>query len=849
VLRPADLGFESTDDLEPLEGVHAQARALEAIRVASQIPAAGYNVFCVGLTGGDRMATVQAALAEVQCTGQPAPDRAYVMNFKQPEAPRLLQLPRGTARGLQRDFDDLVDQLVKHLGLVFEEDRFAGRIREITQKAARQERELLARLHDMAREHGFAVSEVESPQGTNVDLLFRLRGQALAMGDLERHADEARRGILAELTDSEADNRAISAELASLDLPRIQADYQRLSEQLRRSLVDARRIGRTMHRQISSIEREECLVVIDGAVEEMAARHSGIPAVTRHLDELRTDVLDHLALFKRGMGRGNVPPPEEVEIDESGVSDGGRDAFARYRVNVVHDNSNRESCPVVVESNPTARNVLGTITSIGDQGGRQLIDHRSIRPGSLLAADGGFLIVDAAEVLADADAWRQLKRVLLQLELDLRDAVSERGQPAGLVLRPEPIPISVKVIMVGDHATYDLMDDMDQDFRHVFKIRAEFDWLMDRSAENVRRLGSYIKRLQKAEGLLPFGADAVALLAEHGARLAEQPGRMISRFDVLAEPARQANLHATRARARTVQGSHVRAALGAAARRCSLAAERIHAAIHEKRIIINTSGSLIGQVNGLGVVSTIEHAFGHPMRITAVVGKGDEGIVNIEREVRLSGSLHDKGMFIVEGYLTHAYGKQVPLAFSASLAFEQLYGGIEGDSASAAEIFALLSALAEIPIDQAIAVTGSVNQVGEIQPVGGVNEKIEGFFDACVGIAKGAEKLSGRQGVMIPRANVGDLMLREDVVAAAREGRFHVWSIDHVEAGLELLMGVPAGLPDRRGRYPDGTIHARVLEGLKRLAPATGLARLKSPARRAPAVAEPGRSPRRPHGR
>ena len=848
IVRAADLGFGTTDELPPLQGVPAQSRALEAIRVATQIRAPGYNVFCVGLTGGDRIDTVREALAEVQCTGQPAPDRAYVMNFRQSEAPRLLELPRGTARGLQRDVDDLIDQLVKHLGLVFEEDRFAARVREITEKHARQEREVLARLHDLAREHGFAVSEVEGPSGTSVDLLFRLHGQLLAVADLERHAHDARAGIVPELTESEEENQALAAELIKLDVPVLQAAYEELTEMLRRSLVEARRIGRSMHRQVSALEREESLVVIEGAVQELSARYAGLPAVRRHLEELRSDVLEHLQLFKGGIRRGAAATPEEMQVDEEGVSDPGHDAYVRYRVNVVLDNGNRDPCPVIVESNPTARNVLGTIVSITEQGGRQAVDHRSIRPGSLLAADGGFLILDAAEVLADAEAWRQLKRVLLSMRLDLRDAVSERGQPAGLVLRPEPIPIGVKVVMVGDHATYDLMDDMDQDFRHVFKIRAEFDWLMDRSPENVRRLGSFVKRLQVAEGLLPFGADAVALLAEHAARLAEHPGRMISRFDGIAEPARQANLQAVRARARLVQAHHVRAALGAAARRCSLAAERIHAAIHEKRIIINTEGSLVGQVNGLGVVSTIEHAFGHPMRITAVVGKGDDGIVNIEREVRLSGSLHDKGMFIVEGYLTHAYGKQVPLAFSASLAFEQLYGGIDGDSASAAEIFALLSSLAEIPIDQGIAVTGSVNQVGEIQPVGGVNEKIEGFFDACVGIARGAEKLNGRQGCVIPRANVGDLMLREDVAAAAREGRFHVFAMDHVEQGLELLTGLVAGRPDKGGRYPKGTIHARVLAALRRLAPSTAKARPKLPPRRAPAVAEPGRAPRRPHG-
>lgn len=815
---PGGLGFATTDDLPPLSGVPSQARALEAVRVATQIQAPGYNVFCVGLNGAGRIDTVKAMLAELQCTGQPAPDRCYVMNFRQAESPRLLELPRGTARRLHRDMDDLIDQLVKHLGLVFEEDRFASRVREITEKHRQQERDILARLHDRARESGFTVAEVESPTGKSVDLLYRLQHQLFTMADLERAALDARQGIEASVSESDEENRALTEALGALDLPAIQAAYEQLSEMLRKSMVEARRIGRSMHRQISALEREESLVVIEGAIQEMAARYAGIPAVRAHLEEMRTDVLDHLALFKRSIGRGSAPPPDEAEAEEEG-GEAGRDEHARYRVNVVLDNSQREPCPVLVESNPSLRNVMGTIVSITDRFGRPVVDHRSIRPGSLLTADGGFLILDAADLLADVEAWRQLKRVLLEQRIDLRDAVSERGQPAGLVLRPEPIPVTVKVLVVGSHEAYDLMDSGDQDFKHVFKIRAEFDWLMDRSAQNVRAIGSFLKRLQDDEGLLPFAVDAVALLAEHSARLAEHPGRLVSRMDVLAEPARQANLHAQRAKARQVSGEHVRAALDAAERRCSLAAERVREAIHEKRIIINTSGRLVGQVNGLGVVATIEHAFGHPMRITVVVGKGDQGLLNIEREVRLSGSLHDKGMFIVQGFLTHAYGRQAPLALTASVAFEQLYGGIEGDSASTAEICALLSALSGIEIDQAFAITGSVNQVGEIQPVGGINEKVEGFFDACVGIAKGVRHLPGTQGVVIPRANVGDLMLREDVVAAAHDGRFHVWAIGHVDEALELLTGLPAGKPDARGRYPAGTVHARALAGLRRLAP------------------------------
>jgi len=841
----AQLGFETTDALTPLEGVHAQARAIEAMRVATQVQAAGYNVFCVGLTGATRMETVRDALAQIQPRGMPAPDRCYVMNFRQPEAPRLLELPRGTARRFQRDVDDLVDQLVKHLGLVFEEDRFATRVREITERHGRQERDVLNKLHDVARDAGFVVSQVEGEEGSTVDLLYRLLGHPFQLHELERHALDVRAGLVPQVSESPEENQALAQAFAEIDLPRITAAHEELAEMLRRAMVEARRLARSMHRQISALEREESLVVIEGAVQELASRYAGIPGVRAHLDELKTDILEHLALFKRGL-RPGASAEGEGEGEEDSGGGGGPDAYVRYRANVVLDNSNRDPVPYVVESNPTARNMLGTIVSITDRFGRPGVDHRSIRPGSLLAADGGFLVLDAADILAEPDAWRQLKRVMLEQRLDLRDAVSERGQPAGLVLRPEPIPVTVKVIMVGDHEVYELMDSMDVDFKHVFKIRAEFDWLMRRDPENVRRLGMYVRRLARAEGLLPFNAEAVAVLAEHAARLAEHPDHVVSRLDLLADPVRQANLEARRERAKLVTRTHVEQALLAATRRASLAAERVHEAIHARRIIINTQGHAVGQLNGLAVVSTIEHSFGYPVRITTVVARGSGGIVNIEREVRLSGSLHDKGMFIVQGYLSHVYGRDFPLDFNASVAFEQLYGGIEGDSASAAEIFALLSALSGVPLDQGIAVTGSVNQVGEIQPVGGVNEKIEGFFDACAGIAGGVEEMPGNQGVIIPQVNVGDLMLRPDVVQAVARGRFHVWAIEAIDQGIELMMGLPAGSRGARGRFEPGSVHARVFATLRRYSSGhhSGSGEATAPQLRR-GIAPPTRPPRR----
>jgi predicted ATP-dependent protease len=817
-VEPRALGFTTTRDLEPLLGVHAQSRALEAIHLGTDLYGPGYNIFCLGLTSTDRVETVKTALAQLQTRCTPAPDRCYVMRFRQPDAPRLLELPRGTVARFRRDLDDLVESLVKHLGLVFEEDRFAQRLRQINEHHQRKEREILGKLHDLARENGFAVAQVEGEEGARIDLLYRVQQQLVSMEELETAAKDAKAGVPPRFAETLEDGEALIPLLARLDLRRIRSAYGNLSAMLARSMVESRHLARSLHLQVQALEREESLVVVEGAVQELASRYQASRDVRAHVEEMKADVLEHLALFKRTV---RTPPAEagrEAEGEEdSALPPGWADPHARYRAHVVLDNATRSECPVVVEMHPTPRNLFGSIVRVTDRLGRGLADHRSVMPGSLLAADGGYLVLDAAEVLVEPDTWRALKRVLLTGRLDLREAGLERGQTTGPLLSPDPIPVGVKVVMVGDEGTYDYLDSMDPDFRQVFKVRAEFDWLMDRSVDNVRKLGAHVQAVAQREQLGSFTASAVAALAEHAGRLAEQGGKMISRFDLLGDVARQAAFVAREAGDPNVQAVHVRRALAAADRRCSLGAERLAEAIHERRSIINTTGRRVGEINGLAVRSTLDHSFGYPVRITAVVSFGETGVINIEREVKLSGNIHDKGMLIVEGYLRERYGKQLDLGFSASIAFEQSYAEIDGDSASSTEVYALLSAFSGIPLEQGVAVTGSVNQVGEIQPIGSVNEKIEGFHDACVGLAGGTDRLPGHQGVIIPRSNVSDLMLRHDVVAACASGRFHVWAIDTVEQGIELLTGVAAGTADAHGAYAPGTVHHAVLRRLTEL--------------------------------
>lgn len=816
ILDPSRLGFESTAELEPLEAVGPDPRALEAFKLGAEITSTGYNVFCLGLEGEDRLSLVKRLLEGLQPACRPAKDRCFVYNFRRAAAPRLIELPAGQGRTFERDVQDLVEQLRKHLTLVFEEERFGRQVHEITNEHQQRERDLLARLREQAEAAGFAVAQVESEDGrVGVDVLFRLGPHLFAADDLERSVHEARQGINPQLEEDPEADAELTAALAQLDVEDIHRAHSGLEHQLQRSMREARRLARTAQRQVAQLERQESLVVVEGAVAELASRHSGHEDVSDWLNQLKANVLDHLGLFKPGPGlEAESAEGQESPADPS-LLRSWADLRERFRVNLMHDSLEENGCPILVESIPSIRNLFG---SLGRNDPRRAADHRSIRSGSLLAADGGYLILDAADLISEPAAWRALKRVLLTQRLDLREAIAERDRDGSPMLRPDPIPLTTKIVMVGDHEVYHYLHSMDPDFQHAFKVRAEFDWLVPRTLESVRRLGGQVRQLCESEDLPPFDAGAVAALAEHAARVGEEATRMASSFHLLADPCRQAALYARRAGGDVVRAEEVQRSLVDAERRCSLGSEHQRTAIREGRILISTGGAKVGEVNGLAVSSTIEHAFGYPVRITAVAAHGTAGLINIEREAKLSGTIHDKGMFIVQGYLNRRYGHAAPLTITASVAFEQLYGGIDGDSATAAEIYALLSSLSGVPLTSSIAVTGSVNQLGEVQPVGGVNEKIEGFFDACVGLAGGPERLPGDQGVLLPRANVGDLMLRPDVVEAVAAERFHVWAMERVDEGLELLTGRHAGELDETGVYPEGSLHAMVLDRLLELA-------------------------------
>ncbi|MEO0108525.1 MAG: AAA family ATPase [candidate division WOR-3 bacterium] len=560
---------------------------------------------------------------------------------------------------------------------------------------------------------------------------------------------------------------------------------------------------RTLVEEVRQIERRFGEALLSPFLATIS-RALDSPAVDDYLAQVKAHILDHLDDFKEEPAPSSpLPLPPFAQ---------GRDAFVEYDVNVVVDNAETQGAPVLVETSPTYLNLFGTIERVWDRSGQWRTDFTKIKAGSLLRADGGFLVMNALDLFLEPGVWPTLKRALRNQEVEIQ-SYDPFSMLALSAIKPEAIAIDVKVILIGDPEVYEILYAFDEEFPKLFKIRADFDWEMKNSPEAIAQYATLIKTLCGKEQLRPFDSTGVAAAVEFGARLAGRANKVSTRFNVISDLLKEADYWAAKENAPRVEERHVDKAIAERIDRASLLEEKLQNMIDEGLILIDTTGSVVGQVNGLAVYDTGELTFGKPSRITAKVAVGSSGIINIEREAQLSGRIHDKGVLILSGFLRDRFAQHRPLAMSASICFEQSYSGVEGDSASSTEVYALLSALSGLPIRQDLAVTGSVNQKGEIQPIGGVNQKIEGFYDVCR--AKG---LTGTQGVLIPVQNVGDLMLRKDVVAAVEQDKFAIYAVSTIEQGIELLTGWPAGTPDESGRYPRGSVYALVDARLEELA-------------------------------
>src|SRR5437870_1861289 len=781
--------FETTAQADPREGFIGQERALRALKMGVELSAPGYNVFVCGLAGTSRGSTIARMIEELHPQTKESLDRCYVNNFKLPDRPRLLTLPRGQADSFKKDMQAGIDFLRRRIPQVFEVEPFQRQKGRIVERFTVREKELMDDFTRRIARDQFALGHMQVGAVALPEIFPVLEGQMVPIEDISKMVHEGK----------------LDATVAE--------EIERKYEQFRQEFTVVYRKTLTLSRELASelsyLEQEAASVLVDGVIEELKEKYPGT-SVSEYLEEVRHHLLDNLDPFKEREGDSEDQPEGLEGLPKPQGPE--RDPFRVYGVNVILAHDGDAESPVIFETTPTYANLFGTIQRAYDARGGWTSDFMDLRGGSLLRADGGYLIMYSLETISEPGVWRALKRTLNHNRLEIQPL--EMFYPfGGSALKPEPIQINVKVILIGDREMYELMYDFEEDFRKIFKVRVEFDEEMAMNDSVIAEYAGRLRALSEKENLSPFDRGAFAAILEHGVRMAGRRNKVTARFVDIADLAREAHYAAKAADEHVVRAEHVRKALSSEMERHNLNETRIREMIEEGTLLGDVSGQRVGQVNGLSVLEIGGYAFGKPVRITATAALGKSGLINIERESNLSGRFHDKGVHIIAGYLRSRFAQDKPLSLAASICFEQSYSGVDGDSASSTEVYALVSALSDLPLRQDIAVTGSMNQQGDIQPIGGVNEKIEGFYDVCR--LKG---LTGTQGVLIPESNVEDLMLRQDIVEAVQTKKFHIWPAAKIEQGVELLTGVSAGLKNGSGSFDSGTVFARVNKRLTEMA-------------------------------
>jgi lon-related putative ATP-dependent protease len=769
---PESLPFETTEELEELDGGVGQPRATEALRFGIGIERPGYNIFALGPPGTGKHPLVRHFLTR-RAESVPVPsDWVYVHDFERPNRPRALRLQPGMGMQLRRDMEQLVEELPPALSAAFEGEEYQARRRAIEEELRERSNRAFAELRRRAQERGLAL--IQTPMGW---VFSPLRdGQILSQEQMQQLPEEEQR--------------------------RLEEEVEKLQRELREVLTQVPRWQRETQRRLRDLNQQATNFAVGPPIEELKKKYADFAEVVEYLEAVRRDIVHNTQEFlspdgdspKLAREEHAQPPPTR-----------------RYQVNVLVDHGSSKHAPVVHEDNPTYQNLLGRV-EYGAQMGALVTDFNLIRPGALHRANGGYLILDARKVLAQLVAWEGLKRALRFRELRIESPAQMTGAIQTISLEPEPVPLDVKVVLLGDRLLYYQLSALDPEFDQLFKVSADFNEQMDRDEEGQLLYARLIKTIASREGLRPVDRTGVARVIEHASRLVGDAYKLSVHMESLADVLREADYWAKENGNGVVGTADVQRAIDARTYRSDRLRERIQEQILRGTLLVKTDGAEVGQVNGLSVAELGGFRFGQPSRITARVRLGRGQVVDIEREVELSGPIHSKGVLILSGFLGARYAAERPLSLSASLVFEQNYSGVDGDSASSAELYALLSAIAQVPIKQSLAVTGSVDQRGDVQVIGGVNEKIEGFFDVCR-----ARGLTGEQGVLIPASNVQHLMLRQDVVEAVEQGEFHVYPVKTVDEGIELLTGLPAGEPDESGGYPEGTLNGMVERRLAEL--------------------------------
>jgi predicted ATP-dependent protease len=771
---PDQLGFETTAEVTPIDGTVGQDRALDSLQFGLDIEAEGYNLFVAGPPGTGRNSTLHAIVDRIAATEPVAPDWCYVYDFKDTRQPSVISLPSSRGRELARDMDTFIDACRREIPRHFESDAYVQRREELGREVQAQRDEAFAAVEQEARKAGFTLNV--TPMGV-ATIPLKTTGEAMSREEFAQLSEDERRAL--------------------------QTRGEGLQSLISQAMLQARRLEKEAQRRLQELDRAVALFAITPLLNDLRQEYMDIAKAVDYLEQVQDDIVQHLDLFRATEAEAGPmallrPPPEEF--------------FSRYKVNVAVSSEGATGAPVVFENNPTYYNLFGRV-DYRAQLGAMTTDHTMIKAGALHRANGGYLIVQALDVLMNPLVWETLKRIVRSREARIENLGEQYSAIPVATLNPQPIPLKVKLVLVGSPLIYQLLFRADEDFRKLFRVKADFTVDMERSPDCVGLYAGFISSCVREQKLRAFHKSAVSRVVEHGSRLVEHQGRLSTRFIEISDLLTEANFWAEKEPSDLVYDRHVVQAIEHRVYRSNLIEERLQQLIEDGTIFIDTREVVAGQVNGIAVYELGDYRFGRPSRITARTSLGRGQIVSIEREIQLSGKLHSKGFAIVNGYLHGQYGQERPLALTASISFEQTYDEVEGDSASSAELYALLSALADVPVRQGIAVTGSVDQRGEVQPIGGVNEKVEGFFAVCK-----ARGLTGDQGVVIPCSNVKHLMLRKEVVDAVRDGRFHIWAVDTVDEGVEILTGVPAGAPDARGRFPAGTIHRRVTDTLAKMA-------------------------------
>ncbi len=770
VCDPKIFKFKNTSEIKPLDTVIGQERAVQAIDFGLNMADPGYNIFVTGLASTGK-STIVRDLVNKHAKRLPTPnDLCLVNNFKDEFRPKAIVVPPGTAIQFSKKMKRAIDSLKKELPEVFEDDAYLKKLSKLKNIFSQQQHALFEKLEAFAARKNLHIEQTE----TDFQTIPLVNGQQITPEEFNALPAKARAKIEENLLSVQAEIEATAVEMDKNNLA-LHADIEKLMDAYALSTVKKR-------------------------LDPMRKEFKACEDIVAHLNTVQEHIVENFHLFIP-QNKAETPPPEQAPRN-TGVS------FQQYEVNVLVDQESTIGAPVIFETNPTYYNVFGRIEKRAFMGTINT-DFTMVQAGSLLSANGGFLIMEIDSVMMNPYVWEALKRTLRTKCLQIEDIPEETGFGT-TSLKPEPIPLDVKIILLGSYEIFEIIQSEDPRFNKIFKVRADFDSEVDRTPRTIQQYARFIARVCQEENLLPFTPRGVAVMVEYGEKYVSNKNKLSIRFGPVLGILKEADYWARKGNARQVTDKHVFKAFNDHRFRHNLYEQKIHDSYLDNTIMIDVSGAVIGQVNALAVYQIGELSFGRPIRITAETYMGKKGVVNIEREAELSGSTHDKGVLILSGYMGRTFAQQHPLSLSISITFEQSYFGIDGDSASSTELYAILSSLADMPIKQGIAVTGSVNQKGKIQAIGDVNQKVEGFYQVCK--EKG---MNGQQGVMIPKANIQNLMLKKEVIDAVKKKKFHIYQVSTVEEGIEILTGVPTGKPNKKGIYPEGTVYGAVQKKLR----------------------------------